>query len=1091
MSDSDDSFINEYIAETREHLADIENDLLTIENGGAAIDEKLVNKVFRAAHSIKGGAGFFNLSKIQDLAHRTENALDLIRSREMVPTPDIINILLASFDQLREMINNHSASQNVDISELVVSLSGLVSAHLPTAQKESLVKIVKVTAPGVKVVFSIPEFDINRVKDSGRFLYLIEYDLIDDVQRRGKKPTEVLFMLSGTGAILEAKLDFEAAGTLDDAPSSRLPFYVLFATELGPEMANIIFDVPVEQIHLIHKPDGTHSIEPEGEETEPLEVVASQLRKEIPAPAPVKKTVVKTTPTQEPLEAVAAPVVEAAAGASSGPESTLRVEVGLLESLMNLAGELVLSRNQLMEAIAGSDRRSMQIGAQRINFVTSELQEAIMLTRMQPVGNIFNKFPRVVRDLARDLGKEVNLEISGREVEMDKTIIEGLSEPLTHMVRNSVDHGIELAGDRQKAGKPRIGTVWIKAYHEAGQVIVEVVDDGHGIDPAKVAASAVSKKLITLEQAKGMSLKEKMGLIFLPGLSTAEKVSGVSGRGVGMDVVKTNLDKLGGKVEIESELGKGSSFIIKLPLTLAIIPSLLVSVNHERFAIPQVHVNELIHVPADQVKKRIEIVGDAEVLVLRGNLIPLMHLADLLDDPHIYIDPNAGKDQPDRRKMIADRRSAKFSLNDETDEVADDGSEVPSTAEEEQTQNSKNKRLSTDRRFSGASGLNIVVMTTGSLQYGLIVDELHDTVEIVVKPLGRHLKELRVYAGATILGDGHVALILDTTGIAQKHNLVSMAGSQRAKKLQEETRQAEAQDRQTFLTFRNAPGEYCAAPLNLVERISQISNEQIENAGGQRSLQYRGASLLLVTLHDAAQVAELTPEQEKVVIVFNVFNRLVGLLAGMPVDVVETNVVVDTQTLNQRGVAGSTIFDGNTTLILDIYDLVETVHPEWAASGTRENQNKEIPVSSPITPVNPPVNDRGKLVLLAEDSEFFRNQVKRYLESDGFTVLAAEDGQFAWELLQANADKVQLVVTDIEMPRMDGLGLARAIRNDGRFAALPVIALSSLAGEEDTARARSAGVNEYLVKLDREQLLEGIQRVLNGSAPTDLSGADA
>ena len=1038
MSDMDDSFINEYIAETREHLADIENDLLEIENGGEAIDEKLVNKVFRAAHSIKGGAGFFNLSKIQDLAHRTENVLDLIRSREMLPSPDIINILFMAFDLLREMINNHTASEQVDISELVVSLSGLVSAHLPSSQKASLVKMIKVTAPGVKVVFSIPEFDLNRVKGSGFYIYLIEYDLIDDVQRHGKRPTEVLFMLSGTGTMLEAIFDIEAAGTLDDIPSSRLPFYVLFATELAPEMANIVFDVPSEQVHLIHEP---------GEYHETPKKAAPQPAMASPAPEMLQPAI--------PQPAFAAEA-NTSVTVSSTAETTLRVEVGLLEALMNLAGELVLSRNQLMEAISGGDLHSMQTSAQRINFVTSELQETIMLTRMQPVGNIFNKFPRVVRDLSRDLSKEVNLEISGREVEMDKTIIEGLSEPLTHMLRNAVDHGIELPLERTQAGKPKEGTVYIKAYYEAGQVVVEVADDGQGIDPNKVAASAVAKNLVTQDQVMGMSLKEKMGMIFLPGLSTAQKVSGVSGRGVGMDVVKTNLDKLGGKVEIESEMGKGSSFIIKLPLTLAIIPSLLVSVNRERFAIPQVHVNELIHVAAEQIKNRVEIVGDAEVLVLRGNLIPLVHLAEVLDSSHIYIDANTGEKQSNRRMRIADRRSPKFSLDNATS---------PLTEREKGV--SANDRANSDRRFSAASDLNIVVMTTGALQYGLIVDELHDTIEIVVKPLGRHLKRLRIYAGATILGDGQVALILDTTGIAQQQQLVSMAGSKRAKLLEEKTRQDDLRRNEIFFSFRNAPAEYCAVPLDLVARVSQINEDQIEMAGGQRSIQYRGSSLLLVTLHDVAQVGQISAEQEKVVIVFNVLGRQLGLLAGMPVDVVETNIAIDSQTLHQRGVAGSAIIDGHTTLILDIDDLVQAVYPNWAANQEQASSKME------------------RLILLAEDSEFFRNQVKRYLEEDGFSVLAAEDGQQAWELLQSNEDKVQLVLTDIEMPRMDGLSLTRAIRADKRFTLMPVIGLSSLAGEEDTARARAAGVNDYLVKLDREQLLEGIWRVIKGSILTE------
>ena len=1037
MFEIDDSFINDYINESRENLADIENDLLTIESGGAAIDETLVNKVFRAAHSIKGGAGFFNLTKIQELAHRTENVLDLVRSRQMQPTPDVINILLLAFDQLREMINDHQGSQEVNISDLMVTLSGLISTHLPTAKKSSLTRTVKVTAPGVKVVFQIPEYDYNHAREGSNYLYLVEYDLIDDVQRRGKRPVDVLFILSSTGTILESVFDLDTAGTLDDEPSSRLPFYILFATELGPDSTDIIFDVPPNQVHLIHAPSGQASLAaPEVQAVAPVPVEAPR-----PAPPPA-------APPPPPVEA--APAAPAEAAPHAAIETTLRVEVRLLEELMNLAGELVLSRNQLLEAISSDDLHSLKAGAQRINLVTSELQEAIMQTRLQPVGNIFNKFPRVVRDLARELGKEINLEIDGREVEMDKTIIEGLSEPLTHMVRNAVDHGIEMPEARAQAGKARTGTLKLQAYHEAGQVVVVVGDDGGGIDPQRVAQSAINKGLITAEQVRAMGAREKINLIFLPGLSTASRISDVSGRGVGMDVVKTNLDRLGGKIEIDSTLGKGTRFIIKLPLTLAIIPSLLVAAGGERFAVPQAHVNELIHISAEQVKKRIEVVGDAEVLILRGSMIPLVRLTDVLGITRTIYDPQHGALIPDRRVRIADRRSPHYEL---ADEPPTPDAEAPS-----------DRRGQGERRLQARSALNIVIITTGLLQYGLIVDEMHDTVEIVVKALGKHLKGLREYAGATILGDGAVALILDAGGIAAKQKLVSMNGSQRARQLAKEMEQEEAQNRHAFLTFRNAPAEFCAVPLDLVARVSQVSNQQIERIGGRRTMQYNGTSLPLVALQDTAQTAELQPEQDKAVIVFNIYGHEVGLLAGMPVDVVESDARVDQETLRQRGVLGSAIIDAHTTLIVDIHELVAALHPDWAENHAR-----------PATAAGAP----GATILLAEDSDFFRNQVKRFLEEDGYTVLAAEDGQAAWDLLRENFGKVDMLLTDIEMPRMDGLALARLLRSSPQFATLPIIGLSSLAGEEDAARAHTAGMNDYQVKLDREHLLKGIYQLLN------------
>ena len=324
---------------------------------------------------------------------------------------------------------------------------------------------------------------------------------------------------------------------------------------------------------------------------------------------------------------------------------------------------------------------------------------------MQPVDSLFTKFPRLVRDLARDLGKEVQLKIEGGEVEIDKTILEGLSDPLTHMVRNAVDHGIEPAAERTAAGKPAAGTVILRASHQAGQVVIEIADDGKGLSVEKIASSSLAKGLVTREQLQAMSDRDKMALIFLPGVSTAQKVSDVSGRGVGMDVVKTNLDRLGGKIEIDSTPGRGSRFRIKLPLTLAIIPSLLVSDGGQRFAIPQVSVGELIRIPHEQIAQRTDRVGDAEVLNLRDRMVPLVHLADALGEP---------------------------------------------------------------RPEAGHRALNVVLVDTGGFEYGLVVEELHDTVEIVVKPLGRHLKGMPEYAGATILGDGRVAVILDVAGLAAR-----------------------------------------------------------------------------------------------------------------------------------------------------------------------------------------------------------------------------------------------------------------------------------------------------------------------------------
>lgn len=983
----DDDLVLDYLAESREHLATIETDLLAMERAGAAIDEQLVNRVFRAAHSIKGGAGFFDLLRIKELAHRTENVLDMVRSRQMTPNSEIVSILLLAFDKLRSLLENYRESNDADISEFTAALTRLTEDHLRPEQKASPQESVVIEVPGRAQRLTVSAFDIEQARRAGKRIYVIEYDLIHDIQRRDRTPLDVLNHVMKCGTLLATAFDLDSAGTLEDEASNRLLLDCLYATALDSSSITRILDIRPERVHSIDNAGVATPISPEA------------------APPPAAEPVPPVT-----AEACIAPMTNAAPAVpapASTPapalEATVRLNVTLLDSLMTLAGELVLGRNQLNEAIRNNDPQGISSGAHRVSLVTSEIQETVSLTRMQPVSTLFSKFPRLVRDLAPQLGKDVRLNLEGGEVELDKTIIEGLSDPLTHMVRNSVDHGIEPPAARTAAGKPSQGTVTLCARHQAGQVIIEVSDDGKGLAVDKIVASALAKSLITAEQLQWMPDHEKLALIFLPGVSTAKEVSNVSGRGVGMDVVKTNLDKLGGKIEIESAPGKGSSFRIKLPLTLAIIPSLLVSDAGERFAIPQVSVRELIRIPASQVAERVDHAGDAEVVLLRDHLVPLVHLADALGTP---------------------------------------------------------------RKDQSRKALNIVLVDAGSFEYGLVVEELHDSVEIVVKPMGRHLQGLGEYAGATILGDGQVAVILDVGGLAQRAGLSRAAATALNNKAAAEEVAAEMH---SLLVFNNAPGERCAVPIDLVTRVERVDRKQVEKLGGRRTMQYGGASLPLVALHDVAQAGDLVETQQWVVVVFDCAGQTIGLLVAEPLDMVETRLEMDTITLRQPGIAGSAVLGGVTTLMLDIFELTSAVRKLWPTHDASE--------SAPA-----PKTGAKATVLVAEDSDFFRGQIRRLIEAVGYKVLAAEDGQAAWELLDANAAEVAVVTTDVDMPRLDGLGLTKRIRADLRFSDLPVIALSTLAAEEEMARGLAIGVSEYQVKLDQNQLLESIRKAVEAGS---------
>ncbi|SFM04823.1 two-component system, chemotaxis family, sensor kinase CheA [Desulfomicrobium norvegicum] len=1053
----DDETLQMYVEEAAEHLGDIENDLLAIEQAGADIDVELVNKVFRAAHSIKGGAGFLGLTKIKDLGHKIENILDMVRNRELVPEPEVVNIVLLAFDKLRDLISNVAESNDAYIDDHVAALTAAASANLEGEEKASVDRLVEVRDNRGRVVFEVAEFDLLQNKKGGKNLYLLEFDLIHDVQRKNKTIFDILKGMDSTGVILDLKVDFEAVGTLeDDDFSNRIPFFVLFGSiieddimpallDLGSEfITTLSIDLPSDQAapvadfaqELLDQTPQT----PNEDRTDSLiselfsgETLASALAAPAPKPAapaapvaPAPTAPAAPAPRPEPQvtadeDAGRRPDPKAPKSAIAQPDS-LRVHVSLLEDLMNLAGELVLSRNQLMQAISSGAIHQIEVAGQRIDLVTSELQETIMLTRMQTVGNIFNKFPRVVRDLARNLGKEIDLQLEGNDVELDKTIIEGLGDPLTHLVRNSADHGIEMPDVRVKAGKQAMGTIVLKAYHEAGQVIIEIVDDGGGLDTEKIVAKALSRGLISPDQAKSMSDKEKANLIFLPGLSTAEQVTDVSGRGVGMDVVKSNLDQLGGQVDIETERGKGTTIRIKLPLTLAIIPSLLVSVGQERYAIPQVNVDELLRIPVDQITERVELVGDAEVLLLRGELIPLLYLSNVL---------GLNADSCEASKMVGEILRGEKSLGD----IRESG--------------------------CASADVNLVVVSAGQFRYGLVVDQLHDSVEIVVKPLGRHFKECQGYAGATIMGDGHVALILDVAGLGRLGDL-SLSVAREAVQTPKEAEAATGQEKLSLFVFRNTPQEYCAVPLDLVARVELIDAAEIEEVGGRRVIKYRGGTLPVFSLDQATNVGLLDISGELIVIVFLMAGHEIGLLAKPPVDAIEAQVALDSFTLKQPGISGSAVIGDKTTLIVDIYELIQTVQPDWfAVRGSIEIADDAGEVGVPH-------------LLLVEDSDFFRNQVRKFIEDDGYMVDVAEDGVVAWNMLDADPEKFDLVVTDIEMPNMDGFELSRRIRQDRRFSMMPIVALTSLAGDEDVARGKAVGIDDYQVKLDKERLLQSI-----------------
>lgn len=1076
----DDETLQMYIEESLDHLGDIESDLLAIEEAGENIDLDLVNNVFRAAHSIKGGAGFMGLSTIKNLAHHLENVLGLIRTKELVPDSNRISVLLKGFDELKNLLNNIEGSNDVDVSSHITDLENITKASLPEEKQDMVTQMVDIILPDGRTFPQVSLFDIEQYKSEGKNLFLVEYDLISDIQRKGKNPIEVLNSLQKTGTIVDSRIDFESVGTLTESNSpSRIPFQVLFASIIEYDMTETLFDIKRRYIHSI-LPDMISKTSAASSGAEPAPMPPAQKA----APGSSKKTVTpsvdaviskkESNPSTVPeiVKSAPAPVVKKTAAPAARNEeeeesnaerdvsvsvkaqTSLRVNVGLLDTLMNLAGELVLSRNQLLQGVNSSNLKATELSSQRIDMITSELQEAIMRTRMQPIANILNKFTRVVRDLSQQLGKSIDLIIEGKEVELDKTILEAINDPLTHLIRNSVDHGIETPLEREQMGKSPTGKIILRAFHDAGQVNIVISDDGKGLDPVKVANAAIGKGLITDLQADEMTDKQKMDLIFLPGFSTAEKVTDVSGRGVGMDVVTTNIESLGGIIELDSTPGEGTDIQIKLPLTLAIIPSQITSVGSERYAVPQVNLNELLRIPANQIKEKVEKVGDASVVRLRGELLPLLNLAKMLGVEKTYTDPETEEELADRRQNLADRRSKQH--------LVDEDGKIIESSEEDKEQVERNAE---DRRYHTSSAMNIAVVSAGAFKYGLVVDQLHDSEEIVVKPVGRHLKNCTAYAGATIMGDGKVALILDISNLAQMAELSSVSDTGQTARAAAEAAAELAKDKAAMLTFKNSETEYFAAPLNIVERIERIQTSSIEVIAKQKIVQYRGGALPLYELSQVADFAPLPAKDQQEVIVFKIKDRELGLMVTPPVDALEVNLDVDESTLKQTAISGSMIINGHTTLLVDIFEMVKTLNPGWF--------KEDAKVAAEMA------KSGEKIILFAEDSAFFRNQVKTFMEEDGFKVIEAEDGRIAWELLKERVDEIDIVVTDLEMPNMDGFELTKKIKSDAKYSHLDVIALTSLASEAHIEKGRKVGIDEYEIKLDREKLMKVIRTKLN------------
>jgi two-component system, chemotaxis family, sensor kinase CheA len=713
----------------------------------------------------------------------------------------------------------------------------------------------------------------------------------------------------------------------------------------------------------------------------------------IEAPAPKEPIAARAPAAKLPVAKQPKPVVKKSAAEPDAVEGdrvanqSIRVNVDTLEHLMTMVSELVLTRNQLLEISRRNEDTEFKVPLQRLSNVTAELQEGVMKTRMQPIGNAWQKLPRIVRDLSGELGKQIELEMHGADTELDRQVLDLIKDPLTHMVRNSADHGLETPAERAAAGKPEQGTIRLSAYHEGGHIIICIADNGRGLNTERIKAKAVASGLVSESDLEKMSEAQIHKFIFAPGFSTAAAVTSVSGRGVGMDVVRTNIDQIGGTIDIKSVAGEGSSVTIKIPLTLAIVSALIVEAAGDRFAIPQLSVVELVRARANS-EHRIERIKDTAVLRLRNKLLPLMHLKKLLR--------------------------------------IDDGSS------------------------SDPENGFIVVTQVGNQTFGIVVDGVFHTEEIVVKPMSTKLRHIDMFSGNTILGDGAVIMIIDPNGIAKALGASGTAAHEIADE-NAATRANASEQLTSLLVFRAGSSQPKAVPLALVTRLEEIATDKIELSNGRYMVQYRDQLMPLVQMEGVSvQSSGAQP-----ILVFADDGRSMGLVVDEIIDIVEERLNIEV-TGSEAGILGSAVIKGQATEVIDVGHFLPMAFADWFS-------RKEM---------RPAANAQS--VLLVDDSAFFRNMLAPVLKAAGYRVRVAPNAQEGLSVLRSG-QVFDVVLTDIEMPDMNGFEFAETIRSDAHLSAMPIIALSSMVSPAAIERGRLAGFHDYVAKFDRPGLIAALK----------------
>jgi two-component system chemotaxis sensor kinase CheA len=925
-----DDLLLEFLTETNEHLETVDVEMVRFEQDPN--NEAILSNIFRLVHTIKGTCGFLGLPRLEALAHAAETLMGKFRDGMPVTTP-AVSLILATLDRIKEILGElerQGAEPEGSDNDLIEMLDKMASQEAPP---EAAIQPASPHASG-QVVYQVIEREL--------------------------KPGEV--------SLDELERAFQEAPGPEKASTSGMLTYQVLERALKPgevsldELERAFREAPGPGPLVIEKPAAS----------------ARNVEAAVPASPHTPKKNADTSDLSESGEGI------------TGKVQTIRVNVDTLEHLMTMVSELVLTRNQLLEiARRSSEDHGYKVPLQRLSQVTAELQDGVMKTRMQPIGNAWQKLPRVVRDLSNELSKKIELVMQGADTELDRQVLEVIKDPLTHMVRNSADHGIENPADRKAAGKPEKGTIRLNAYHEGGSITIEISDDGKGLNFAAIRKKAIERGIAGDSEVERMSDAQVAKFIFHPGFSTAAKVTSVSGRGVGMDVVKTNIELIGGTVDIRSEQGRGTTFTIKIPLTLAIVAALIVASKDQRFAIPQVAVSELVRVsPASE--HSIERINGTPILRLRDRLLPIVPLSKVMG--------------------LAGNEDANNGF--------------------------------------------VVVTQVAHQRFGILVDGVFHTEEIVVKPMSSKLRHIQLFSGNTILGDGAVVLIIDPNGLARMVGSGADSNEFQSDAGLEQTIAA-ADEMTSLLVFRGGGESLKAVPLSLVTRLEEIEASTIEWSSGRAVIQYRGRLMPLVSCDEELAIKRQGMQS---LLVFSDGDVSMGLAVAEIVDIVEDKL--DVELLAERSdLVGSAVVRGRTTEIVNIAHYLPMVLETWSRKDRRDGPDKAL--------------------LLVDSSTFFRDMLVPVLKASGYRVQTASTAQEAVRLL-SNGLQVDVIVTDLELSGHSGFALVASLRADPHHSATPVIGMTVKPDAQQIALARKLRISEIVSKIDRRGLLSALAE-LNSS----------